>query len=193
MEHHPETDRLQLALKHVAGRASRWTGIVFRSCGMHYARRSELVSGRGARRHGGRWSPPGVCEAVYASLEPETAMAERLGSYRYYDLSVAEAMPLVVVALTVRWSRVLDVTDPTVTDELQADPARLFGDDWRELQRAGRECLSQALGRVAWERGLGGLLVPSAQVPGTKNFVLFPGNRRRGDLVQIQRSDAIPP
>jgi hypothetical protein len=43
-----------------------------------------------------------------------------------------------------------------------------------------REALTQAVGRIAFEAGLEGLLVPSAQVRKSKNLVVFPENLRLG-------------
>lgn len=50
--------------------------MVFRSVTPRYASSHDLLSGYGARKHGGRWNPPGFFPAIYASLAPETALAE---------------------------------------------------------------------------------------------------------------------
>lgn len=193
MESHPATEHLRRAMTAVAARAADWSGVIYRACGTKYALRSELVSGRGAFLKGGRWTPRGLVNAVYGSLEPETAMAESLGCLREFGVPVTEAMPLVFVALTVRFQRVLDLTDPTVTARLQVDHATLLGENWRASQRAGQETLSQAVGRAAVEQGLGGLLVPSSRRPGAHNLVLFVENRRRGDVLRIQHPKRLPP
>lgn len=55
---------------------------------------------------------------------------------------------------------------------------RLFAVDWRAEQDAGREALTQAVGRGAFEAGLQGLLVPSHAHRKAKgvNVVVFPGH-----------------
>jgi len=55
--------------------ASAFNSTTFRSVNPRYATEADLVGGHGSRKFGGRWNTPGLA-AVYASLTPETAMAE---------------------------------------------------------------------------------------------------------------------
>lgn len=76
-------------------RPSLGRGIVFRSVTPKYARSADLLSGAGSRRVGGRWNPPGHMNAVYASLDAESAMREVLSHYRDHGIPEHEAMPRV--------------------------------------------------------------------------------------------------
>jgi hypothetical protein len=68
----------------------------------------------------------------------------------------------------------------------------LIATDWISIQDAGEEALTQAIGRIAWEVRLEGLLVPSARVAGAGNLVLFPGRRRKGSSWKIQGARDLP-
>ena len=50
----------------------------------------------------------------------------------------------------------------------------LLAEDWRKVNHAGHESLSQAFGCAAHDLGAEALLVPSARVPGGLNLVYFP-------------------
>src|SRR5437870_6910515 len=72
----PEYVRFVAAMRRARRLAAPWSGVVYRATSPHYASSRDLVSGEGARLHGGRWNAPGTFAAVYASLDPQTAMAE---------------------------------------------------------------------------------------------------------------------
>ncbi|MBX9677791.1 MAG: RES domain-containing protein [Gemmataceae bacterium] len=72
--------------------ATPFAHTVFRSTSPKYATETDMFSGKGAEKSGGRRNPPGVA-AVYASLTPETAMAETLAHHRYYGIPIENAMP----------------------------------------------------------------------------------------------------
>ncbi|HLW65477.1 MAG TPA: RES family NAD+ phosphorylase, partial [Gemmataceae bacterium] len=114
----PTSEQLLTRLLHVIARPSAFEGVVYRSTSPKYASEADLVTGRGSAQFGGRWNPIGIA-AVYASLTPETAMAETLASNRYYGLPVEDAMPRVFVAVRVRLKRVLDLRDRTIRRRLQ--------------------------------------------------------------------------
>lgn len=133
------------------------------------------MNGEGSRKHGGRFNPPRVCAAIYASLDPETAMAETLAHFRYYGIPEHAAMPRVFTALDVSLRRVLDLTDAKVMRELALTADSFLREDWRKLQDAGKESAGQALGAAVfdlekWE----GLLVPSAARADGRNVVILP-------------------
>jgi RES domain-containing protein len=172
MRPHPEFARLALALPRAAPRA--WSGVAYRSTSPAYASARDLLSGEGVRRHGGRWNPPGAFAAVYASLSPETALAEALAHFRHYRIPVANAMPRVLVALEVDVAALADLTGGPAGRILRVSRRRMRRDPWRRAQARGRESLTQAIGRAAFEAGLEGLLVPSAADRAGKNLVVFP-------------------
>jgi hypothetical protein len=52
----------------------------------------------------------------------------------------------------------------------------MLAEPWRQRQKEGREALTQAIGRLAYEANLEGILVPSAACATGSNLVLFPAN-----------------
>jgi RES domain-containing protein len=176
MAHHPDSDRLARALAKCLGRAAPWSGVLYRSASPRYATRDDLLTGAGSQSAGARWNPPRSFRTVYASLEVETALAEALAHFRHYNLAVAKAMPRVIVALEARLRRALDVSSGATRRALGVSGRRLVTAPWREENRRGREALTQALGRLAYEADLEGLLVPSAANKRGRNLVIFPAN-----------------
>ena len=89
----------------------RWSGlkalgtgfasILVHSSTSRYAIKDDLVTGVESQQYGGRWNPVGLA-AVYASLTPETAMAETRAHHRHDKLSLEQAMPRTFVAMEVQ-------------------------------------------------------------------------------------------
>ena len=152
------------------------------------------MTGAGSRTAGGRWNPPGSFHTVYASLEVETAVAEALQHFRYYGLPVSRAMPRVMVSLEAKLNRVLDLRDGDTRRLLAVSERRMLAAPWREEQKKGREAITQALGRLAFEADIQGLLVSSAAHKGGSNLILFPANLDppKAWLRLINRTD-LPP
>ncbi len=173
---HPESDRLRHALERCASRAVRWSGVVYRPASPRYANSDDLLSGVGSKSAGARWNPPKSFPTVYASLDPHTALDEVLAHFRYYKIPIESAMPRVTVSVTVRLGTVLDLAEGKRRSALRLSERRMLDEPWREEQKAGREALTQALGRLARELGWEGLLVPSAARRGGMNLIIFPAN-----------------
>lgn len=149
---------------------------MFRSASPKYANRDDIITGAGSKVAGGRWNPPGGFHTVYASLEVETAVAEALQHFRYYGLPVSKAMPRVIVALEAKLERVLDLRDGDVRRVLVVSKKRMLSEPWREEQRKGREALTQAIGRLAYESDVQALRVPSTARTVGSNLIIFPAN-----------------
>src|ERR1700738_3285353 len=64
--------------------------------------------------------------------------------------------------------------------------ARLLRCRWRENMDAGREALTHAIGRIVFEAGLEGVVVPSAQARKGQNLVVFPSNLQTRSSLVIQ-------
>jgi RES domain-containing protein len=171
LSHHPEFDRILEAMKTCQG--SAWSGIGYRSASPRYASGPDLISGIGSRRYGARWNPKGAFAAIYVSLDLETAMLETIAYHRYYGIPVHQALPRTFVALELELGAILRMDDAGVQSRLGLTVDQLRG-DWRKLQDAGQEAVTQAVGRAAWTLGLEGLMVPSAWRVDGVNLVVFP-------------------
>src|SRR5947209_7340439 len=138
------TARLPIAVERCRAHLESWRGTAYRSTALHYQKPGEILSGEGSRRHGGRWNPRGELAAVYASLDPETAMAETLAHLRYYRLPERAAMPRVFWAIEAYLSQVLDLGSPQVRRLLAISLDRLRGEDWRRTATTPAGSLTQA-------------------------------------------------
>lgn len=164
-------------LGRLAPQASALKSTGFRSATPRYATETDLLTGEGSRKGGGRWNPRDLA-AVYASLTAETAMAETLAQARYYGWAEQAVMPRTFVAISFSLKRVLDLTDGDIRRRLAVSQTRMIQTDWLAEMAAGTVPVTQLLGQAAAEIGLEGLLVPSAADPGGRNIVAFPRNFR---------------
>jgi filamentous hemagglutinin len=194
MQHHPESKQLARALARCDKYGEPWAGVVYRSASVRYANRDDLLTGAGSKSAGARWNPPASVATVYASLTIETAMAEALAHHRYYGFAVEQALPRVLVSIQARLQRVLILTDRRVCRTLGVRRSQLIEEDWRACNGGGEEARTQALGRLAWDAGWEGLVLPSAANPDGMNLVVFPGNLLppQSYLLIINR-DQLPP
>ena len=193
MESHPEYQPLLEVAQRLYLKAVPWSGEAYRTVGPKYARPADIISGIGAAKAGGRWNPVAAFAAVYLSTTPQTATAETFAGNRYYSIPFYEALPRVLVAVDVDLPRVLDMTDPRVRRALGLSITRLFSIDWRAEQNAGREALTQALGRAAFAAGFDGLLVPSDADRRAKgvNLVVIPANLGAGSRLAVLNPDEL--
>jgi len=161
----------------------------FHFADMKYANESDLLSGEGAGIYGGKWNPPGL-NAVYAALDPVTALKE---SYRNFEEFGFSPKPRVMAGLAIRLRHVLDLTDSRIRRPLGFTVADLVEEDWAGIQQAGEESWTQAIGRGAAIAGFEGLLVPAARHAPGRNVVIFPQKLRRGSAVKAIAADDLPP
>jgi RES domain-containing protein len=177
-------------IKSLVGQLTAWQGVVYRQCGVKYATNRDLLTGSGSSLYGGRWNPKGV-KTVYASLTPETAMAEALSNFRYYGMNVAKAMPRVFVAVECRFEKVLNLTVGSIRQRLRVSHQRML-DDWRRLQAVGRPVITQLIGQAASAAGIEAILAPAGAFGGGENIVWFPGNLTGKSKATILASDKLP-
>jgi RES domain-containing protein len=85
-------------------------------------------------------------------------------------------MPRVIVASEANLERVLDLGNGHVRRVLVVSMKRMLSEPWREEQQKGREALTQAVGRLAYELDIQALVVPSAARKGGSNLIVFPAN-----------------
>jgi len=180
----PTLEQLQSRLALPKLTSSPFDAVVYRSSSPKYATESDLLTGEGSRRMGGRWNPIGIA-VVYASLTPETAMAETLAHNRYYGIPIEDAMPRTFVAIDVKLAHVLDFRNGIVRQRLQVSETKLLYVDWREEVRASRVPITQRLGKAAFASGLEGLIVPSAADAQQHNLLWFPGHLGSKSVVKV--------
>lgn len=168
-------------------------GTAYRACDPAYANTRDLLTGEGARRCGGRWNPPLSFPVVYLAQSIEGAIAESLGVAARYGFDPAARLPLTIVAVDVMLERVLNLTDPHVCEALGVTLTMMSGCDWRRENHHGRESLTQALGRAAFDRGLEAIIVPSVANPESLNINVFPSQLAPQSSLTIKRADRLPP
>ena len=172
--------------------AVKLNAIAFRSAGVKYANEKDFTSGGGASYYGGRWNPPGVA-AIYASLDPATAVKESYQEFIKYGFKPGNIQPRVFAGLKLNVNRVLDLTDAKIRKKLGFSRDRLTGEDWQAIQRGGEESWTQTIGRGALLAGFEGLLVPSARDPKGTNVVIFPRNLASPSTVEVLGKEKLPP
>jgi RES domain-containing protein len=164
----------------------KWKGIAFRATPLRFANAVKLLDGRGSLKAGGRWSAAGSFGAVNLSTTQESAVEESSASFTYYNFAPSDVRPKVLVGVRLRLTKVLDLVDPRGLRMLPwVGLEELLAEDWRKVNDAGHEALSQALGRAAHASGAEGLLAPSARVAGAINVVYFPDSLTASSEVEI--------
>jgi RES domain-containing protein len=101
-------------------------------------------------------------------------------------------MPRTFVAIAVNLQAVLDLRDGRVRQRLQVSLDRILTVDWRKEVRAGREPITQSIGRAASQVGLEGLIVPSAVEPKGHNLLVIPANLQSSSKLAVLNPDSLP-
>jgi len=186
----PTLENLKSRLTRLASMATAFAGTAYRSSTPLYATEEDLVTGEGSKQNGGRWNPPGIA-VVYASVSPEVAMAETLAHNRYYGIAIEEAMPRTFVAIEATLQIVLDLREGGIRQRLQVSEVRILSVNWRKEVRAGREPITQMIGRAAHETDWEGLIVPSAVASNGHNLLIFPDRLRPGSSITVLHPDRL--
>ena len=146
--------------------AIRFCAPVFRAHNPEWA--WDPVSGEGARRHGGRFNPPGLA-ALYTALSPLTAIREASAFGRPME-------PLTLCEYEVDCADILDTTDPAACAAEAVVASDLACPDWARRMYDGRPVPSQELARHLIARGYAGIVVPSfarGAGPADRNLVFW--------------------
>ncbi len=149
-----------------------WNGLLFRFQMVEFPTTTDVLSGAGAKVHGGRWNPPGHA-TLYGSTTDSTALEECKANDRYYGVTTKS--PRLLVAIEAKLTGVLDLTDPAIRRKLDLTLKELAAEDWRKLMAAGKESFTQVVGRAVAESGGSGILARSAAVKRGVNVIIFPG------------------
>lgn len=166
-------------------------GVIIRNVGAKYASKNSFYSGTGAAKTGGRWNRKGL-EAIYTSLDVETATLEAYQDFIYRGFPLTTITPRVTAGAKVKLSKVLDLTDSKVLKSIGFTKKELIEEDWRAIQKAGDESWTQAIGRGAYLAGFEGLIVPSARKDDGKNIVIFPKRLAKTSKIDILGADQLP-
>jgi RES domain-containing protein len=189
---HPESGRLSRAIARCVPLNRRFSGIVYRAASVRRANATDLVAGIGSLLTGGRWTSPGLCRAVYASLDETTALDESRQQNVRQGVQPWMALPLVLTALEVHLTDVLDLTDGPARKRLGVSRNQMLSEPWFTIQNQGQEALTQAIGRLAREQGFVALLVPSVVRASAANIVIFPDRFKATDRLSIINPDGLP-
>ncbi|HXR07028.1 MAG TPA: RES family NAD+ phosphorylase, partial [Candidatus Acidoferrum sp.] len=135
-----------------------------------------------------RWLMP----AVYASTDPDTLTAEAYNKARRYGWSAADFKAQSAIAMHWQLQAVVNLTTSTALKALGVKKSDILTCDWDAEQRAGKEPVTQAIARAAFENFAEGLVVPSARHTGGVNIVYFPTHRRDGTVLQTLDEANIP-
>jgi RES domain-containing protein len=188
----PTLEQFQTRLTRLVASAVSFEGVVYRSSTPQYANETDLLTGEGSRRFGGRWNPIGI-SLVYASLTPETAMAETLAHNRYYGIPIEDAMPRTFVAIKVKLHMLLDLRDGDVRRRLQMSEDRILGVDWRAEMHAGHEPITHPLARAVHAGPWEGLIVPSSADRNGHNLLIFPDKLGPNSTMTVANADRLRP
>lgn len=110
-------------------------------------------SGDGAKRHGGRFNPPGIA-ALYTSLRPETAWLEAQQGFAF------KAQPLTLCGYRVDCADMLDLTESHVRQSADTGLDDLDC-PWEDMADRGVTPPSWALVERLISIGCAGIVVPS--------------------------------
>lgn len=169
---------------------SPFQGTVYRSSTPKYATSIDLLTGKGSKQNGGRWNPVGIA-VLYASLTPETAMAETLAHQRYYQIPIESAMPRTFVAIEVHLRAILDLRIGTLLQRLKVSAERIQQTDWRTEVYQGQTPITQLIGQAAYEVKLEGLIVPSAVEAEGHNLIVFPDHLHAKSRITVMNADKL--
>lgn len=176
--------RARLALRGQAVSLKPWSGVVFRSVPLEFAKPEQIVDGEGAMKSGARWNPPGSIRALYCSLRPGTAAEESMRLFEVAGLNRTVVKPRLIVGIRYRLQAVADLS-MLVRGIQGVDLDELMAEEWQKINAQGRETQGQALGRALCDERAEGFLVPSARVPNATNLVVLPSNLRSGSRQQV--------
>jgi len=149
------------------------SGTAYRVVLRAFANPTDLLSGAGSAKAGGRWNPPGI-RAVYFSEDAALAVREA-----GYNLSLGGKFsghprpPMVVFSVRVDLQRLVRV-DAAFVKTACLNLAELLREDFASPLARGVLPASMQVGAAVRAAGFEGLLAPSARDPRGYNLVIFP-------------------
>jgi RES domain-containing protein len=184
LQANPFYRRARQALREHVRWPKSWSGVVFRSVPLEFAKPAQIVDGFGAMKSGARWSPPGNIRVIYCSLNAGTAAEESMRLFEAAGLKKAAIKPRLIAGIQYNLRAVIDLSQ-LVKAIPGADLAELMAEEWQKINAKGQETQGQALGRASYDARVEGFLVPSVRVLGAINLVVFPRNLRQSSRQQV--------
>ncbi len=191
MKAHPDFSRFFRFLSDPA-LYTPWSGRVLRQTLPRWLSTPYRITGAGALLKGARWNVKGLMPAVYGSTDPDTLHEEGVYKARRFGWTDDDFKPKLTLSMQWRLQEVLDLTSPEILDVLGIQQTDIVGCDWEQEQLNGREAITQAIGRAAFEKLAEGLVVPSARRPGGVNVVYYPAHRREGTIIETLDRETLP-
>ena len=169
-----------------------WQGDVLRQSAPRWQSKPYRFTGVGSLLAGARWSVQWLIPAVYASTDPDTLSAEAFSKGRRYGWSAFDFKTQLIVAMHWQLQAVVNLTTSAALQGLGVKKSDILDCDWDAEQRAGKEPVTQAIARAAFENFAEGLVVPSARHRGGVNIVYYPAHRRDGTVIKTLDEANIP-
>ncbi len=158
------------AFRDLQGKAIEVT--VFR----HLPPQYEALDSSGSLRAGGRWNPRGEFGALYTALNEEAAKAELERLAERQGLTLDDFAPRDLVSIEVSLSKVLDLTDKKILEQIGINESEIVGND---------VSLCLEISRLARRAGFEAILTPSATKKGMI-LVLFPDRFQPSSRLQVK-------
>jgi RES domain-containing protein len=169
-----------------------WKGEVVRQSAPRYLSRPYRFTGIGSVFAGARWSVKSLMPTIYASTDPATLAAEANYKGLRYGWTAADFKAQLRVGMHWEIQAMVDLTSTPMLRALKVSKKEITACDWAAEQAAGREPVTQAIARAAFEHMAEGLIVPSARRAGGVNIVFYPSHRRDGTVIQTLDESNIP-
>lgn len=183
---HPDRTKLTARLKGLGTSLdTNFSGDLFRFINPAYSKAGDIVNGAGALHANGRWNLKGTARLSYTALMPQTALAEALAHVDYYGLPRSKALPRVLVALSIKVQRVLDLRNGHVRKALILSEDTIRKLDWRAENQNGHEAITQSWGHAFANAGFEAVIVPSAADANGSNVLIFPENLQAGSRFEV--------
>ncbi len=128
-----------------------FTGTAYRAHHPKWA--YQPLSGDGAKRHGGRFNPPGMA-TLYLSLDPTTLWMEAQQAFPF------KPQPLTLVAYTVDCARIADLTDAKVRRAARCSASDLAC-PWEDMASQGDQPPTWRFAESLYANGVDGIRVQS--------------------------------
>lgn len=173
-------------------RLTMWKGDVVRQSTPRWMSRPYRFTGVGSVFEGARWSVKGLMPTIYASTDPATLNAEAYYKGLRYGWTPAHFNAQLIVGMHWELQAVVDLTSAATLRALKVTRKDILNCDWDAEQKAGREPVTQAIARAAFENLAEGLVVPSARRARGVNIVYYPTHRRDGTVIHTLDEAAIP-